>query len=84
MLTCPVDHPLVSAALIGALLRPSWLRARRLSFSATGAPRDQVIFSAGGFEELMNAPLRNKARVLWSGRHTREVPKVATVKEGAF
>jgi molybdenum cofactor cytidylyltransferase len=82
MLLCPVDHPLVSAALIGALIE---------AFVASHAPivvpcywghrGHPVIFSAAVYEELLDAPLEQGARaVVWA--HTREVHEVATVEEG--
>jgi molybdenum cofactor cytidylyltransferase len=82
MLLCPVDHPLVSAALIGALIE-AFVASRALVVvpSYWGRRGHPVIFSAAVFEELLNAPLEQGARaVVWA--HTREVHEVATVEEG--
>jgi molybdenum cofactor cytidylyltransferase len=82
MLLCPVDHPLVSAALVGSLID---------AFAASHAPvvvpsywgrrGHPVIFSAAVYGELLNAPLDQGARaVVWA--HKGEVNEVATVEEG--
>jgi molybdenum cofactor cytidylyltransferase len=82
MLLCPVDHPLISATLVGSLLE---------AFAASRAPvvvpcywgrrGHPVIFSAAVYDELLNAPLDQGARaVVWA--HTQEVHQVSTVEEG--
>ncbi len=82
MLLCPVDHPLVSAALVSSLID---------AFVASRAPvvvpcywghrGHPVIFSAAVYDELLQAPLDQGARaVVWA--HTNEVQEVATVEEG--
>jgi len=82
MLLCPVDHPLISATLVGSLIE---------AFAASRAPvvvpcywgrrGHPVIFSAAVYDELLNAPLEQGARaVVWA--HTREVLEVSTVEEG--
>jgi molybdenum cofactor cytidylyltransferase len=82
MLLCPVDHPLISATLVGSLIE---------AFAATHAPvvvpcywgrrGHPVIFSAAVYDELLNAPLEQGARaVVWA--HKGEVHEVATVEEG--
>ncbi len=82
MLLCPVDHPLISAMLIGTLIE---------AFAASRAPvvvpcywgrrGHPVIFSAAVYNELLNAPLKQGARaVVWA--HKGEVHEVGTVEEG--
>jgi molybdenum cofactor cytidylyltransferase len=82
MLLCPVDHPLISATLVGSLIE---------AFAASLAPvvvpcywgrrGHPVIFSAAVYDELLNAPLDQGARaVVWA--HTQEVHQVSTVEEG--
>jgi molybdenum cofactor cytidylyltransferase len=82
MLLCPVDHPLISAALVGSLID---------AFVATRAPvvvpcywgrrGHPVIFSAAVYDELLNAPLQQGARaVVWA--HKGKVHEVSTVEEG--
>jgi len=82
LLLCPVDHPLVSAALVNSLI---------LAFTETQAPvvlptfegkrGHPVIFSASVYEELLAAPLETGARaVVWA--HKNEVQEVPTSEEG--
>jgi molybdenum cofactor cytidylyltransferase len=81
-LLCPVDHPLISATLVGSLIE---------AFAATHAPvvvpcywgrrGHPVIFSAAVYDELLKAPLEQGARaVVWA--HKGEVHEVGTVEEG--
>jgi len=82
MLLCPVDHPLISAALVRSLID---------AFLATPAPvvvpsyqgrrGHPVIFSAAVYDELLRAPMDQGARaVVWS--HKGEVLEVPTTEEG--
>lgn len=82
ILLCPVDHPLVSAALVGELID---------AFDSTRAPLvvplyegrrgHPVIFSSALYEELLNAPIEKGARaVVWA--HKDEVAEVPTNEEG--
>src|SRR5260221_1017339 len=82
ILLCPVDHPLVSASLVGSLID---------AFLAYHAPvvvpvylgkrGHPVIFSSAVYEELLNAPLEQGARsVVWA--HKGEVHEVVTAEEG--
>jgi len=82
ILLCPVDHPLISAVLVGSLIE---------AFLASHAPvvvpvfkgkrGHPVIFSSAVYEELLNAPLEQGARsVVWA--HKGEVQEVATAEEG--
>ena len=82
MLLCPVDHPLVSAALVGELIE---------AFDKTNAPvviplyegrrGHPVIFAAALYDELLNAPMDKGARaVVWA--HAGEIAEVPTNEEG--
>ena len=82
MLLFPVDHPLISATLVGSLIE---------AFTASRAPvvvpcywgrrGHPVIFSAAVYDELLNAPLDQGARaVVWA--HKGQVHEVVTVEEG--
>jgi molybdenum cofactor cytidylyltransferase len=82
MLLCPVDHPLVSAALVDALVR---------TFLETHAPvvlpmfegrrGHPVIFAAAVYEELLRAPMDTGARaVVWA--HKSDLQEVSTTEEG--
>jgi len=81
-LLCPVDHPLVSAVLIGSLID---------AFRDTRAPvvvplyearrGHPVIFSAAVYDELLNAPMDQGARaVVWA--HRNEIQEVPTTEVG--
>src|SRR5260370_29180326 len=82
MLLCPVDHPLVSAALVGSLIDAfAATRAPVVVPSYWGRRGHPVIFSATVYDELLNAPLEQGARaVVWA--HKGEVHEVSTVEEG--
>ena len=82
VLVCPVDHPLVSAALVDELI---------VAFQGTRAPvvvpvfegrrGHPVIFSSAVFAELLAAPLDVGARaVVWA--HKGEIVEVSTNEEG--
>jgi molybdenum cofactor cytidylyltransferase len=82
MLLCPVDHPLVSAALVNVLIA---------TFLETHAPvvlpvfegrrGHPVIFSAAVYDELLRAPLETGARaVVWA--HHSDLQEVSTTEEG--
>jgi len=82
ILLCPVDHPLISAALIGCLI-DAFLASKApvvvpVYLGKRGHP---VIFSSVVYEELLNAPPEQGARsVVWA--HKGEVHEVATTEEG--
>ena len=82
MLLCPVDHPLVSAALVSGLIDAfAATRAPVVVPSYWGRRGHPVIFSATVYDELLNAPLEQGARaVVWA--HRGEVYEVSTVEEG--
>ena len=82
MLLCPVDHPLVSAALVHALVR-TFLETRApvvlpLFEGRRGHP---VIFASAVYEELLRAPMDTGARaVVWA--HKSDLQEVSTTEEG--
>jgi molybdenum cofactor cytidylyltransferase len=82
VLLCPVDHPLVSAALIGSLIDAFMTsRAPVVVPCYWGHRGHPVIFSAAVYDELLQAPLDQGARaVVWA--HNKEVQEVSTVEEG--
>jgi CTP:molybdopterin cytidylyltransferase MocA len=82
MLLCPVDHPLVSAALISTLIDAFMTsRAPVVVPCYWGQRGHPVIFSAAVYDELLQAPLDQGARaVVWA--HNKEVQEVTTVEEG--
>jgi molybdenum cofactor cytidylyltransferase len=82
MLLCPVDHPLVSAALVNNLI-VTFLETRAPVVLPTfeGRRGHPVIFAAAVYEELLRAPLETGARaVVWA--HKNEVQEVSTMEEG--
>ncbi len=82
MLLCPVDHPLISATLVGSLIEAfAASRAPVVAPCYWGRRGHPVIFSAAVYDELLNAPLDQGARaVVWA--HKGEVHEVGTVEEG--
>ena len=82
MLLCPVDHPLVSSALIGHLIE-TFLESKAPVVVPTyeGRRGHPVIFSAAVYNELLSAPADTGARaVVWA--HKNDVQEVATIEEG--
>jgi molybdenum cofactor cytidylyltransferase len=84
ILLCLVDHPLVTAGLVGELIK---------KFEASHAPivlpvyegrrGHPVIFSAAVYDELLKAPADKGARaVVWT--HANEVAEVITDEEGCI
>ncbi len=84
LMICPVDHPLISAHLVGQLVR---------SFDSTDKPvilpkyhgrrGHPVIFRAALYEELLAAPGEVGARqVVWD--HAAEITEVETEEEGVI
>src|SRR5262245_26241072 len=82
MLLCPVDHPLVSAALVNTLIATFLeMRAPVVLPVFEGRRGHPVIFSAAVYAELLRAPLETGARaVVWA--HKNEVQEVSTTEEG--
>jgi len=82
LLLCLVDHPLVSARLVGHLL-DAFLQTKAAVVVPTfeGRRGHPVIFSAAVYDELLQAPLDTGARaVVWA--HKNEVQEVTTAEEG--
>lgn len=79
---CPVDHPLVSAALIDELIEAFDKGLAPVVVPLYEGQRGHpVIFSAALYEELLNAPMDKGARaVVWA--HKNEVAEVPTNEEG--
>jgi len=82
MLLCPVDHPLVSAGLVNALIAIFLdTRAPVVLPVFEGKRGHPVIFSAAVYDELLRAPLETGARaVVWA--HKNEVQEIPTAEEG--
>lgn len=82
ILLCPVDHPLISAVLVGTLIDAFLNSHSPVVVPVFNGKRGHpVIFSSAVYEELLNAPLDQGARaVVWA--HKSEVHEVATTEEG--
>lgn len=82
LLVCPVDHPLVSASLVGGLVDQFYAsRAAVVLPVFEGRRGHPVIFSAALYGELENAPHELGARsVVWA--HKEEVSEYITAEEG--
>ena len=82
MLVCPIDHPLVSAALVDDLVEAFYAsRAPVVVPVYEGRRGHPVIFSAAVYEELEKASMDVGARaVVWA--RAKEVFEVGTTEEG--
>src|SRR5207302_7059174 len=78
MLLCPVDHPLVSASLVGSLI-DAFLATRAPVVVPTyrGRRGHPVIFSATVYDEILSAPMDLGSRaVAWARQE--EVSEIRT------
>ncbi len=84
ILVCPVDHPLISAHLVAALIAAFDSSGKLIVLPKHGGRRGHpVIFRAGLYEELLAAPAEVGARqVVWN--HAAEVMEVETEEEGVI
>jgi molybdenum cofactor cytidylyltransferase len=84
ILVCPVDHPLVSAHLVGELIAAFDSRGKMIVLPKYRGRRGHpVIFGAGLYKELLAAPFAVGARqVVWD--HAAEVIEVETEEEGVI
>jgi molybdenum cofactor cytidylyltransferase len=83
ILLCPVDHPLISRALIASLVAAFYSAARPPIVVPTFRARrgHPVIFATSIFPELLVAPPDEGARaVVWA--HAAEVAEIPTEEEG--
>ncbi len=82
ILLCLIDHPLVSAELIGNLIERFYSSAKTIVLPVYKGRRGHpVIFGAKLYEELLAAPLETGARaVVWA--HSGEISEVETAEEG--
>ncbi len=82
MVLCPVDHPLVSAALLSDLIEAFDAHHPAVALPIFEGRRGHpVIFSSRLYDELLRAPEDKGARaVVWA--HANEIAEVATEEEG--
>lgn len=79
---CPVDHPLVSAALVRSLIERSYANDKSIVLPTFNGRRGHpAIFSSALYGELLAAPADKGARaVVWA--HAADVLEVPTDEEG--
>ena len=84
ILICPVDHPLISAHLVGQLIAAFDAGGKSIVLPKHHGRRGHpVLFGAAVYEELLAAPLAVGARqVVWT--HAAEVMEVETEEEGVI
>lgn len=82
MLLCLIDHPLITAALVGDLIDKFYASRKQIIIPVHQGKRGHpVIFSCKLYEELLAAPLETGARaIVWN--HPEEVLEVPTAEEG--
>jgi molybdenum cofactor cytidylyltransferase len=84
MLLCLVDHPLVSADLVGQLIEKFYAsRAPIVVPAYEGRRGHPVIFSAALYDELLAAPLEVGARAVVRA-HSGEIAAVPTSEQGVI
>ena len=79
---CPVDHPLVSARLVGDLVAQFYLNTKAIVLPVHNGRRGHpVIFSSALYGELLTAPADKGARaVVWA--HSADILEVPTDEQG--
>ncbi len=84
ILLCLIDHPLVSASLVGDLIERFHATKQNIVLPVYDGRRGHpVIFSSALYEELLRAPHEKGARaVVWA--HAGEVEEVQTNEEGCI
>ncbi len=84
ILLCPVDHPLVSAALVAELIDRFYASGKLIVVPKYKDKRGHpMIFSSALYGELLAAPANVGARaVVWA--HAGDVLEVATAEEGVI
>jgi molybdenum cofactor cytidylyltransferase len=77
-----VDHPLITAGLVGELVEQFYASQRRIVIPTYNGKRGHpVIFASSLYDELLAAPAEQGARaVVW--KHAKEVLEVPTDEEG--
>jgi molybdenum cofactor cytidylyltransferase len=82
ILLCLVDHPLISASLVGELIESFYASGKLIVLPTYSGKRGHpAIFSSTLYAELLAAPLDTGARaVVWA--HSTEVLEIPTGEEG--
>lgn len=84
LILCPVDHPIISAALVNQLIREFDSGGRRIVVPVYRGRRGHpLIFHATLYDELLAAsPDVGARQVVWA--HVAEVSELATEEEGVI
>lgn len=82
MLLCLIDHPLISAALVGELIEQFYATHAPIVLPVFEGRRGHpVIFASAVYDEVLHAPMDKGARaVVWA--HAKQVLQVPTTEEG--
>jgi len=82
VILCPVDHPLVSAALVSDLIEQFYKQQKAIVLPTYKGRRGHpAIFSSALYGELLTAPAEKGARaVVWA--HAGDIQEVPTDEEG--
>ena len=82
MLLCLIDHPLITAGLVGDLIEQFYSAGKAIVLPVYEGRRGHpVIFSAALYAELLQAPMAEGARaVVWA--HANDVAEMVTSEEG--
>jgi molybdenum cofactor cytidylyltransferase len=82
LVLCLIDHPLISAALVGELIGQFYQSRKAIVLPVFEGRRGHpVIFAATLYSELLHAPLETGARaVVWA--HPGDVLEVSTNEQG--
>ncbi len=82
ILLCLVDHPLISASLVGALIERFYASGKLIALPTYKGKRGHpVIFASALYSELLAAPPQTGARaVVWA--HSADVLEMPTGEEG--
>jgi molybdenum cofactor cytidylyltransferase len=84
LILCLIDHPLISATLVAALIQAFDASRKPIVLPTYKGKRGHpVIFASSLFEELLNAsPEKGARQVVWA--HAKEIAEVPTDEEGVI
>ena len=84
IILCLIDHPLISAVLVEALIQEFYARGKHIVLPTYKGKRGHpVIFASSLFEELLSAsPKKGARQVVWA--HPKEIAEVPTEEQGVI
>ncbi len=84
ILVCPVDHPLISSALVDKLIKAFRAQGKLIVMPTWQGHRGHpVIFAAGLYQELLTAPTEVGARAVVRA-HQADIYELATEEQGVI